>query len=109
MSPTTSTTMIDLPIIDISSFVEDEGISGCNDTTERQIAAMKALLEACETYGAFHIVGHGLGEDAFEKAYQAADKFFELPQEVKSTIPIKKGGFTRGYIGVGMQKCVIFD
>ncbi|KAJ3332746.1 hypothetical protein HDU76_013231 [Blyttiomyces sp. JEL0837] len=90
--------MIDLPIVDLSSFVVDSPTYG---DTEKQAHAAAVMKHACETYGAFNIANHGVSPTAQKNAFNVADDFFLLSDSVKSRIPIKKGGFTRGYIGVG--------
>ncbi|KAJ3408660.1 hypothetical protein HDV05_004791 [Chytridiales sp. JEL 0842] len=89
---------IDLPIIDVSPFFPSTANPPTPELQTLQKRAAESLLQACETYGAFHVRAPTVN---FDKAFNAADQFFHLPLKVKSAIPIKKGGFTRGYIGIG--------
>ncbi|KAJ3216926.1 hypothetical protein HDU67_008745 [Dinochytrium kinnereticum] len=92
--------LIDLPIVDISPFMAGDGATGSEKHSRRDACAAR-MLEALEKFGAFALVGHPVSPTILEETYAAALQFFDLPLEVKKEIPIKPGGFTRGYVGVG--------
>ncbi|KAJ3109773.1 hypothetical protein HDU97_000003 [Phlyctochytrium planicorne] len=110
---------VELPVIDISSFFTSSSTSGEASaaaadasasstsssthirTDDARSRAAREMIEACEQWGAFQVVGHPITPQQLEKAYDAAVSIFGLPIDVKSAIPIKPGGFTRGYVGVG--------
>ncbi|KAI8920890.1 hypothetical protein DFJ77DRAFT_447739 [Powellomyces hirtus] len=88
-----------LPLIDVSPF------NGREASSEAQRAAVaEELARACATHGAFYFKSGEIGkltENARLKVFNAAQEFFALPDDVKNKIPIRAGGFTRGYIPIG--------
>lgn len=82
-----------LPIIDIRPFL----VNG-NSTQKKDIAHQ--LHQACCEFGAFYLSGHGINNrDVLERMRQ----FFSMSTADKESIAIRKGGFTRGYIGMGSE------
>lgn len=45
------------------------------------------LIAAAETDGFFALVGHGISEAEIETQFQAAERFFSLPDSVKANVP----------------------
>jgi len=82
-----------LPIIDLTPFLEDR------PSSEREHVA-SVLHTACKAYGAFYLTGHGIDNRAVLRRMR---EFFVLPAIEKRKIAIEKGGFTRGYIGMGEE------
>src|SRR3989337_2137542 len=87
---------ISLPVIDLSlleSPFSSPKPSLDNIATEIQ--------NACTKYGAFYITCSFFSTTDQILMKEACQQFFSLPSDIKSSIPIKSGGFTRGYIGMG--------
>jgi isopenicillin N synthase-like dioxygenase len=82
-----------LPVIDIEPF-----LANGNEAKKRPIA--EQLHEACRTYGAFYLKGHGINNKAVLGNMKS---FFALSEPQKNAIAIREGGFTRGYIGMGEE------
>lgn len=83
-----------VPQIDIRAFSESA------DEVSMQ-KAKEALAEACSTHGFFYVTGHRFTRSQRELVFGASKEFFDLSLEHKNKIPIKSGGFTRGYVPVG--------
>jgi isopenicillin N synthase-like dioxygenase len=84
-----------LPVIDMSALLAPPGSAGRLETA-RSIAA------ACETYGFFYAIGHGVTEDQLEALEDASRRFFALPEAAKLAIDMARGGRAwRGYFPVG--------
>lgn len=88
-----SDTKLEIPVIDISPFLTQS-------TIEEKLAIAKMINEACVKYGLFFLKNHGIDN---KKMLSKISEFFALPQESKDSIAVKKGGFTRGYIGMGEE------
>lgn len=65
-----------IPTVDLSPFFRDE------DESERKKAAETISL-ACQTYGFFRIVNHGMPTELMAQAIKLSKAFFELPDEEK--------------------------
>ena len=57
---------IDLPVIDISSFMHLDG----SDYPDTGKAQAQKLLDACTKFGAFHVVGHGIKPSKRAEAFE---------------------------------------
>ncbi len=87
---------ISLPVIDLSPL-------------ENPFSSPKSRLDkiatdvqnACTKYGAFYIICSFFSTTDQKLMKETCQQFFSLPSDIKSSIPIKSGGFTRGYIGTG--------
>ena len=82
-----------LPVIDIAPFL------AATETAEK-MSITRQLHDACSTYGAFYLTGHGIDNRA---VLDRMREFFSLSESQKSAIAIREGGFTRGYIGMGEE------
>jgi isopenicillin N synthase-like dioxygenase len=78
-----------LPIIDLAPWYHD-------DTGKRLIASQVHF--ACLNTGFFYIKNHGIPASVIENTFQAAHKFFLLPEEVKLRVHFERTHFLRGYI-----------
>jgi len=85
---------VQLPVIDLSPFLN----SASPLNAKSGVAAQ--LHDACRTYGAFYLIGHGIDTTAVMSGMRS---FFDLSSSQKKSISIKPGGFTRGYIGMGEE------
>ena len=80
-----------LPIIDLSSFGDDEGVLN-------QVAG--EIGAACRDVGFFYVVGHGVGRDLMAEAFARSKAFFALPFADKQRLAIETIGGNRGYSGL---------
>ncbi|KAL1206963.1 Gibberellin 20 oxidase 5 [Cardamine amara subsp. amara] len=83
---------LDLPIIDLSGFLN-------GDESKTQIAA-KAVREACMAHGTFLVINHGFKSGLAEKALKSSSFFFELSKDEKLKayrIPGSISGYTAGH------------
>src|ERR1051325_11858550 len=87
---------ISLPVIDLSPLEDPFSFSKAN---LNKIAT--AIHIACTKYGVFYISCSSFHTTDQVRIEEACRRFFSLPSNIKSSIPIKSGGFTRGYIGIG--------
>src|SRR5437764_941567 len=87
---------ISLPVIDLSPLEDTFSSSKAN---LNKIAT--AIQIACTKYGLFYITCSSFHTTDQIRIKEACRQFFSLPSNIKSSIPIKSGGFTRGYIGIG--------
>ena len=77
----------DIPIISLSGIEEVEG---------RRAEICKKIVEACEDWGVFQIVDHGIDPKLISEMTRLAREFFALPPEEKLRFDMsggKKGGF----------------
>lgn len=87
-----SSSSIQIPRIDVSTFQQG---------TQPSSQQAAELRYACTKLGFFHVVGHNFNKEKRSNIFRASEEFFDLDSNVKRAIPIKSGGFTRGYVGVG--------
>lgn len=63
----------------------------------------RELGKSFREYGFAAIADHGLDEDLIQRAYDAAAKFFALPEETKMKYFVEGGGGARGYTPFGKE------
>lgn len=83
---------LELPIIDLSGFLND-------DETKMQLAA-KAVREAYMAHGTFLVINHGIKSGLVEKALETSSLFFGLSKDEKqkaARIPGNISGYTAGH------------
>lgn len=73
------TSLDSIPIIDLSHHT-------CNDDNPSSSLVVKKLSQACEEYGFFQIVNHGIPEQVSNKMINAITNFFNLPPEQKGQL-----------------------
>ena len=82
---------VQIPVVDISSFIEDSTSNAAKQVIEQ-------VRSACTTYGFLQISGHGVSHEIQEEVIRGAKKFFELPMEEKKKIDrALPGAAGRGY------------
>ncbi|KAF2203571.1 Clavaminate synthase-like protein [Delitschia confertaspora ATCC 74209] len=90
-----------LPIIDISPFLDPECPAALQDLAARDIGY------ACQQYGFFYVKGHGIPNEKLDQIIALAREFFSLPMEEKEKIKRydaggpEGGDGARGYQGMG--------
>ncbi|BCS21126.1 isopenicillin N synthase family dioxygenase [Aspergillus puulaauensis] len=94
MTENATESKIEIPVIDISGYLQND------KTKTREIVA--ALQSACKNPGFFQITGHSVSADL--PALQSLQGFFSLPQDVKKQVHRSKSKCLRGYEVVGEQK-----
>ncbi|KPM46365.1 hypothetical protein AK830_g140 [Neonectria ditissima] len=78
-----------IPTIDLSAIGEAE--------TPAKQNLIQQVRTACQTYGFFQIVGHGVPQSLLDETIKQSQGFFSLPLEVKEKYDKDIGGFNRGY------------
>ncbi len=87
--------MSDVPVIDISPFLEG---------TEEGIASVaEELRAACVEIGFFQVTGHSVDDEVVDATYRMAKEFFALPEESKSSAAQPAPDQVRGWSGVGKE------
>ncbi|CAG8526594.1 1994_t:CDS:2 [Acaulospora colombiana] len=90
---------IDLPVIDLSPL--EDNLTNSSPEVLDQIS--KDIKLACTKYGAFYITSSSFKLEDQKLILESSRKFFDLSESIKKKIPIKSGGFTRGYVGIGSE------
>lgn len=85
----------ELPVIDISAFLDEEG-----DVAERKATADK-IRRACIDIGFFYLTGHSFSSAELKQILQTGMQFFELPLATKMTIAANSNPYKLGYIQTG--------
>ncbi|XP_059623502.1 naringenin,2-oxoglutarate 3-dioxygenase [Cornus florida] len=113
MAPSTLTALAEEKTLQ-SSFVRDEderpkvaynqfsseipviSLDGIDDVAGRRAEICKKIVEACEDWGIFQVVDHGVNAELVSDMTRLAREFFALPPEEKLRFDMtggKKGGF----------------
>lgn len=78
-----------IPVIDIGPLFD-------GDTAAREAVGAK-IRSACMEVGFFYITGHGVDPAVYRGGFDAAERFFNLPQEAKSAVSNRHSDVMRGY------------
>ncbi|CAD5195478.1 unnamed protein product [Musa acuminata subsp. malaccensis] len=81
---------MDVPVIDLSR------LGSCSSKTPERESEMAKLAAACEGWGFFQVINHGVEHELLEKMEKLAKEFFMLPLEEKEKYPMPPGGI-QGY------------
>lgn len=113
MAPTTLTSLSEEKTL-FPSFVRDEderpkvaynqfsneipviSLAGIDDVSGKRSEICKKIVEACEDWGIFQVVDHGVDTNLISEMTSLAREFFALPPEEKLRFDMsggKKGGF----------------
>lgn len=84
-----------IPVLDVSGFLSGD--------PKAQQDFPRLLREAFETYGFVTLEGHGLNEEGIRGTYAEAQRFFELPEDVKKATSISGVGGNFGYTPFGQE------
>lgn len=92
-----------VPIIDISALVsQNRNFSGTTPQDCDLVA--KQIRQACQDYGFFYIVGHGIDEQLQNQLEHLSQQFFQQDLETKLKMRMALGGRAwRGYFPVGNE------
>lgn len=80
----------DIPVISLAGI--DEDYPG-----GRREEILKKIVSACEEWGVFQVVDHGIRDELFTQMFELSRQFFALPDDYKLRYKMtqgKKGGFT---------------
>ncbi|GJP94994.1 isopenicillin N synthase [Aspergillus niger] len=98
MSCSTSSTQMQIPVVDFSQWYNSP------DASSRQQVA-HALVKACQDVGFVYIVNHSLPGSVLDEAFDWMRRFFELSSEDKMRAPHPEGwAVHRGYSWPGLEK-----
>lgn len=78
----------DIPVISLAGIDDDSG--------GKRAEVCRRIVEACEDWGIFQVVDHGVESTVVEKMTSLAREFFALPSQDKLRFDMsggKKGGF----------------
>ena len=79
-----------IPIIDIAPLVNlccgGEENSSCKASSAELDNVVKSIANACETYGFFAIINHGVGTTTINEAWNASKEFFDMESSVKQSV-----------------------
>jgi len=68
-----------VPIIDITHLLQDS-------SSEAASAAIDDIARACQTWGFFQVINHGIATDMIEKVWRQTRDMFALPDEEKQSV-----------------------
>lgn len=85
--------MTEIPVLDWSRFSDGKDRAGF----------VADLGKACRETGFFLLQNHGVPEDLIADTFRAADALFDLPDEEKVQLDIRKIGANRGWSGEGTE------
>ncbi|MBH8575532.1 isopenicillin N synthase family oxygenase [Nostocaceae cyanobacterium CENA369] len=92
-----------VPIIDVSVLVYQTGNSS-GETRQNRLEVAAQIRQACQDYGFFYIVGHGVDEQLQQQLEHLSQQFFAQDIETKLQINMAVGGRAwRGYFPVGNE------
>ena len=83
----------EIPVIDLGAY--RSGDAGALEATAAEIG------DALENVGFFVLVDHGVSDDLIARSYAATRAFFDLPPEVKESVPRNDNNV--GYVGMGKR------
>ncbi|MBD2726263.1 isopenicillin N synthase family oxygenase [Nostoc sp. FACHB-892] len=96
--------VLHVPIIDISALVGETGESPLLlDARDRHTVATQ-IRQACQEFGFFYIIGHGVNDQLQGRLEQLSQQFFAQDLETKLEMRMALGGKAwRGYFPVGNE------
>lgn len=87
-----------MPTIDVRAVVDPQASEAAREAVAVQIGA------ACEQFGFFQVVGHGIDPGLRERLHAAAEEFFALDDVEKDRIAMRHGARAwRGWFGLGHE------
>ncbi|ALF56102.1 iron oxidase [Nostoc piscinale CENA21] len=87
---------VQVPIIDINALV--------SQTSKSYSVMAEQIRQACQDYGFFYIVGHGVDEQLQKQLENLSQQFFAQDEDTKLQIRMSLGGKAwRGYFPVGNE------
>ncbi|CAM9480375.1 unnamed protein product [Ascophyllum nodosum] len=89
---------VEIPTVDIGPLLATRDTSY---TEQDRRATASSLQQASQKHGVLFLKGHGITAEHRQLAFENSRCFFSLSDDTKRKIPVKKGGFTRGYVPFG--------
>ncbi|HWK46813.1 MAG TPA: 2-oxoglutarate and iron-dependent oxygenase domain-containing protein [Stellaceae bacterium] len=80
----------EIPIVDISGAADPK----------RRADLVRDVVSVAERVGFMYVVGHGVGDDTFDRVFDMSRRFFDLPESEKRKIHITRSPQYRGYLGL---------
>ena len=90
-----------IPIIDLGGL--------CSDDPDARGSVLRQVLDACNEWGFFQIVNHGVSPDLMDKARETWREFFHLPMEVKQQYANSPKTYEGYGSRLGVEKGAILD
>lgn len=81
---------LNLPVLDISDFAQDETSPGGQEFVDQ-------LREACHNVGFLYLVGHGVDQELNDRLQSVSRQFFAQPAEQRMEIAMDNSPHFRGY------------
>ncbi|WP_158858517.1 isopenicillin N synthase family dioxygenase [Lunatibacter salilacus] len=85
----------EVPSLDLADFT--------SGNEEKKAAFVEQLGDAYQNIGFVAIKNHGLSQSLQDKLYAVIQKFFKLPDDIKSKYEYPEIGYQRGYTGKGKE------
>jgi isopenicillin N synthase-like dioxygenase len=89
-------TQIDIPLVDFSPFLTDDGVG------QQRVAA--EIYRACSQVGFLYLTHHGIPQSMIDQAFARSQQFFALPLAEKQTVAWSSELSNRGYIGLERER-----
>ncbi|KAF1864541.1 hypothetical protein Lal_00021966 [Lupinus albus] len=90
-----------IPIIDLKDLYGDD--------KDAKLSILKQISEACNEWGFFQIVNHGVSPDLMDKARETWRQFFHLPMEMKQKFANSPKTYEGYGSRLGIEKGAILD
>ena len=81
----TTVTEADIPTIDFSPYLIDEGIIVGNEPTKAQLDVAQQIDVACRVHGFIHLINFGLTDTLREQCFNVSKDLFDMSTEHKLT------------------------
>ena len=85
----------EIPVISLQG-IDDVDVSGAVGGGSRRAEICEKIVKACEDWGIFQVVDHGVDTKLLSEMTRLAGEFFQMPTEEKLRFDMsggKKGGF----------------
>lgn len=97
----------EIPVISLKGIDDDD--DGGGGVNGRRRGICDEIVRACEDWGIFQVVDHGVDADLISQMTSLAREFFALPPEEKLRFDMsggKKGGFI---VSSHLQACILYS
>ena len=83
-----------IPVIDVGPLTDPA------ESIQSKMRCASNIGSACETYGFFYIINHGIAEESRRRMFDVARRFFDLPESTKLQLRLADNSQFRGYVPV---------
>jgi isopenicillin N synthase-like dioxygenase len=107
---TRSTILSGPPSTDLSKLLLNGYLAGVDvnipivDLSDDRPDVVKAIGDACRTFGFFTVIGHGVPPSIDQRAWELARAFFDLPANEKQTVVMPEAGYPYGYAPFAFER-----